>query len=111
MDQISKKINAIARGNQRSLIKISDLEINHPYVIENMRKIKTQFGVKVIVELESDIYCYLPSRVSKALLENEEEGLTEFKERLTLAPTYLRRTKEADYNPIEFLIALPNDQE
>ena len=110
MNQLSETINAIAKGNQRKLTKISDLEIDQAYVIENIKKIKTQYGDKVIVELASNIYCYLPSRVSKAFLENEEEDLIEFQERLTLTPISLRRLK-GEYNPIEFLISLLENQE
>lgn len=110
MDQLSKKINSVAMGNQRELRKISDLEIDQVYVIEDIRKIKTQYGEKVIVELESNIYCYLPSRISKALLENGEECLIEIQERLTVTPVSLRRLK-GEYNPIEFLLTLPEEQE
>lgn len=67
--QMFAKLNAVAM-NLKTLKKISDLEINRCYIVEAVKKVVTKYGEKIIVELENNIYCYLPARVSKELLAN-----------------------------------------
>lgn len=96
------KLNSIAKCSQRQILKISELVEDRLYSIEDIRKINTQFGEKVIVDLESNTYCYLPARVSKALLQNNEEQLMHFQKELKKSPYSLRKL-EGDFTPIEFL--------
>lgn len=95
------RLNAVA-NNLRTLKKISELQINRLYIIEGLRKITTKFGEKVIVEIEDHVYCYLPARVSKELLANDEAAFKDFQARLETTSVSLRRL-EGSYNPIEFV--------
>lgn len=95
------RLNSVA-NNLRTLKKISELQINRLYIIEGLRKITTKFGEKVIVELEDHVYCYLPARVSKELLANDEAVFKDFQTRLETTSVSLRRL-DGPYNPIEFV--------
>lgn len=44
--------NTVGRGEERSLKKISELVVNQPYRIEDIRKTTTKYGEKVTVSLE-----------------------------------------------------------
>ena len=99
-----RKLNMVAKNtNQSTLNKISELSLLHDYVIENIRKVNTKFGRNVIVELEGDIYCYLPSRVSTQLLSNGEQGLIEFKEHFMTSTIKMRRL-DGPWNIVKFNI-------
>lgn len=58
------KINEVAVGDKKKVKKISDMEVNHLYTIEDIKNVTTTFGEKVILVLENDEICYLPARVS-----------------------------------------------
>ena len=74
------RLNSVA-NNLRTLKKISELQIDHLYIIEGIRKTTTKYGDKVVVELEGHIYCYLPARVSKELLTNDDAAFKDFQTR------------------------------
>lgn len=97
------KLNAVAK-NQKILKKISELTVGQCYVIDAVRKVVTKYGEKVIVELENNIICYLPARVSKELLANNETALIDFQAQLNEGSISLRRLDGGNYNPIEFLV-------
>lgn len=100
-----QKLNLVANNlKQRTLKRIPELSLQSDYSIENIKKVKTKFGDKVIVELEQDVYCYLPSRVSTQLLSNGEQGLNEFKEQLTVSTIKMRRL-DGSWNPVEFIMS------
>lgn len=106
-----EKLNAIGRAKEQRTVKaLSELELDQLYLIENIRKANTKFGEKIIVDLENKIYCYLPARVGKELLANNEEGLIEFKEQLEVSNISMRRLK-GRWNPVEFVITLPDDDD
>ena len=101
-----EKLNVVGRAQDYKTCKaLSDLVLDQLYVIENIRKANTKFGAKVIVDLKDNFYCYLPARVSKELLSQDEAGLNEFKEQLECSEVSIRRLK-GRYNPIEFVINL-----
>lgn len=102
------RLNAVAKGEHRTVKKISELVLNQLYSIQNIRKATTRYGEKVIVDIEDDVYCYLPARVGKELLADGEEGLREFLSQLEVSEVCIRRI-EGRFNPIEFLIKLPED--
>lgn len=98
-------------GEQRKVRKISDMEVNHLYAIEDIKDVTTTFGRRVILNLENDEFCYLPTRVSKAMLKNDEAGLKEFQERLEVANVSIRCLpgRLGRSWPINFLVTLPDD--
>lgn len=85
-----EKLNTIAKGE--ACIPITDLVQDQLYVIQNIRKVKTtNWGEKIVVDLEGDKYSYLPVRISKDLLANNEEGLKEFQDQLEVSTVSIRR--------------------
>ena len=102
--------NTIAKGEHRNMKRISELEINKAYVIENIHQVTTKYCSKVTVALEGNIYRYLPARLSDALLKDNEAGLTEIREELAVSTVKLRRLEpRGRYNPVEFLRNLDLD--
>lgn len=98
------KWNLIARGEQRNMKRISELELGRAYAIESIQKTTTKFGEKVIVCLEGNFYSYLPAKLSEALLNDDEAGLKEIREELSLSTVKLRRLESRGrYNPVEFV--------
>lgn len=106
-----EKINEIAMGEQRKVRKIADMVVNHLYAIEGIKSVTTTYGQKVVLDLENEEFCYLPVRVSKMMLEDDEAELKEFQERLEVANISIRRLpgKLGRSWPIEFVIILPDD--
>lgn len=79
---IMEQINAIARGQNRTVRKIADMTVNQHYRIEALKKVTTVYGEKIILDLENDEFCYLPTRVSSLLLDNDEAGYKAFQTNL-----------------------------
>lgn len=102
------KLNMVAKGCHRTVKKISELIVNQLYSVQSIRKVKTQYGEKVVVDIGEDIYCYLPARVGKELLANGEEGLNEFLSQLEVSEVCMRPLG-GRFNPVEFVIKLPDD--
>lgn len=102
------KWNLIAKCEPRNLKKISELEIGQLYIIEDIKKYITKYGDKVAVNLEGNIYAYLPAKLSDALLKNEEAGVKEVQEELTKTGMYLRRLEShGRSNAVEFVSFSP----
>lgn len=98
------KWNSFGKGEQRTLKKVSDLEINRTYLLQCIHKTITKYGNKITVGLEGDIYCYLPAKLSEALLANDEAGLQEVKEEQEKGTVGLRRLPQRGrFNPVEFV--------
>ena len=57
------KWNKIGRGEDRSVKKITELELDRLYRIESIRKTSTKYGEKVTICLEGNIFCYLPAKL------------------------------------------------
>ena len=104
------RLNAIARGGQRTLKRVSELELNQPYLIEGLVKATTKYGTKVTVDLEGNIYCYLPCRISRDLLANDEEQLKIFQQQLLETAVTFERM-EGHWNTIEFRFPVPNQMQ
>ena len=103
-----RKLNSIAKLKRRTLRKISDLDLEVDYNIENIRKVATKYGEKVVVDLEENSCCYLPHRVSNELLSEDERGFQGFKEQLKESTVKLRRL-DGQWNPIRFIVAGPQE--
>ena len=101
------RLNAIARGGQRTMKRVSELELNQPYSIEGLVKATTKYGTKVTVDLEGNIYCYLPCRIFRDLLANDEEQLKIFQQQLLESSVRLKRL-EGRLTPIKFGFPVPN---
>lgn len=52
--------------------KLRDLEVNKLYAITEVKKISTRYGIKIVLQLDSNFDIFLPSRVNGILVENEE---------------------------------------
>lgn len=75
------RLNSVARGSKKMLKRIAELEVNVLYSIEAIRKVETKYDDKVVVNLNNDIFCYLPCRVSEDLLDNDVLDSLSFKMR------------------------------
>ena len=101
--------NRIAKGEQRNLKKVADLEVDRLYRIENICKTTTRYGEKITIGLSGNIYCYLPAKLPEALLSNDEAGLKEIETELRNGPVNLRRFESrGKLTPIEFVPDLPD---
>lgn len=106
------KIPKLASGIYKPL---SALNVNQQYAIVDIRRAKTKYGEKVVVDLidpeeAENIFCYLPTRVSKKLLTEDEAGLTEFLQQLQNSKMAMRRLAAmGTWMPVEFIIVLPVD--
>lgn len=104
------KWNKIGKSEPRTIKKISELELHQPYVIEEIREIMTKYGQKVTVSLEGDIYCYLPAKLSHALLQNEAGGLKEIQQEMAKNIIHLRRLEgRGRANAVEFVGSHPDE--
>ena len=81
--------------------KVCELELNRPYLIEGLMTSTTKYGTKVTADLEGNLYCYLPCRVSRDLLANDEQQLKTFQQQLLESAVTLKCI-EGRWNPIEF---------
>ena len=97
----------VARGGQRTLKRVSELEVDRPHLIAGLVKATTKYGTKVTADLEGNIYCYLPCRISRDLLANDEEQLKIFQQQLLETAVTLKRM-EGRWNPIEFGFPAPD---
>lgn len=97
--------NTIARGEQRNLKKISELTEGRVYILSDIQKTTTKYGEKITVGLaEEKTYCYLPSKLSEALLKGDEEGFQEIRNQLESGAVGMRRLPQRGrFNPVEFV--------
>lgn len=103
------KWNKIGKGEQRNLKSCSELEVGRLYRIENIRKTTTKYGDRVTVNLEGNIFCYLPAKLSEALLENDQAGVIGMQAELQNGPINLRRFEaRGRLIPVEFVPDLPD---
>lgn len=104
-----QRLNNLAKGY--TCVPISELNLDKQYAIENIRKVKTtEYGEKVVVDLEGDIFSYLPRRISLDLLANDEKGLKQFQEQLEFSNILFRRLPgRGRWNPVEFITVFPDD--
>lgn len=101
--------NQIARGESRTLKRISELAMDRLYRIEGVHKTTTKYGEKITVNLEGKIFCYLPAKLSEALLSEQEVGLRELQSELKIGPVNLRRLEpRGRSNPVEFVPDIPD---
>ena len=104
------KWNTIAAGEDRNLKRIFELEMNKLYKIEYIRKTKTKYGDKVKVGLEGKLFCYLPVKLSEALLADNEAGMLEVDEEVKNATIGLQRLPQRGrLHPVAFVRLLPDD--
>lgn len=108
-----RKLNAIAKGGSSRILKrVSDLQFNQIYLIEGVNKTNTKYGEKVTINLEGNIYCYLPVKVSEELLADEGSSLNELQENIQRFSIGIRRLEpRGRYNPIEFIMPQPENRD
>lgn len=107
-----EKLNTIAKGDQRTVKKIADLQLNRLYEIEHIRKSHTtNYGDKVVIDITDEknekVYCYLPKRVGESLLANGGEELKEFQSQMEVGTIRIRRL-EGRWNPVQFVSEFPD---
>lgn len=103
-----KKLNSISKFIWRKCKLISELVVNQAYMVEDIRKVTTKYGDRVIIDLQDEVYCYLPTRISKELLGNDQQGLTEFSAQLEVSKMSMKSLPGRSSH-VEFIIILPDD--
>lgn len=67
---IIEKLNRVAQGLPTK--RISELDKSRSFLVTRIKKVNTRFGVSVIVELDDECQSFLPTRVSAAMINDEE---------------------------------------
>uniref|UniRef100_A0A0C9RC75 CoaA protein n=1 Tax=Fopius arisanus TaxID=64838 RepID=A0A0C9RC75_9HYME len=68
------KMNKICRmENILPTKKIAELEIQKLYEVNVLKEIKTCYGLKIVVELDSSFQIWLPERIGTAFLQDRDE--------------------------------------
>lgn len=52
--------------------KLSSLETGKKYKITNVKQVKTKFGERIVVEIKDSFTVFLPQRVCKFIIENQD---------------------------------------
>lgn len=52
--------------------KLSDLEVGKNYMVTRIREVTTRFGRKVVADFNEEFQLFLPSKISAAILKDEE---------------------------------------
>lgn len=65
-------LNALAKTPSLPTKSLKELEVNKQYAINDVRRTFTKYGEKVKLTLEDSFIVYLPSKVNKYLVENQE---------------------------------------
>lgn len=104
-----ERLNNVAKGP--TCVPIAELDLDRKYQICDIRKVRTrEYGEKVVVDLEGDIFSYLPNRLSVDLLQNNEAELKKFQQQLETATVFLYRLPgKGRWHPIEFEVQYPDD--
>lgn len=104
-----ERLNNVAKGP--TCVPIAELDLDRRYQICDIRKVRTrEYGEKVVVDLEGDIFSYLPNRLSVDLLQNNEAELKKFQQQLETATVFLYRLPgKGRWHPIEFEVQYPDD--
>ena len=65
------KLNEIAREGYLPTKRLVDLTTGQRYMITSLKTVTTEYGQKVLVELESEYDVFMTKRVSKALVQDK----------------------------------------
>lgn len=96
------KLNEVARlETLLPLKKLSDLEVYFEYRVSGVRRVKTKFGDKIVLDLEDSFTIFLPNRLTKALQEDEDlfQKVTTASKEIRLHLRYLG----GPYSQLEFV--------
>lgn len=63
------KINEVSNKEYLPVKRLIDLEVGAKYMLTAIRKVKTEFGKKVVVEIDEEFQVFLPARVCDSLYE------------------------------------------
>lgn len=78
------------QSEEKNLIKIANLDREKYYKIEEARKVKTIYGLKIIVVMEGSIYSYLPNKTIEKLFDNNDKEYEGMKKQIQNAELYMR---------------------
>ena len=65
-------LNALAKSASLPVKSLKELELGREYPINEVKKTFTKYGEKVRLILDNSFVVYLPNKVSKYLVENQE---------------------------------------
>lgn len=88
-----ERINRVLSSTSgRELTKLSDLEVGRFYRVDNIRKVDTRYGPKVVADIENNQYVYLPARASEEILMDESAQFNAMLRQLRNARLFLKLT-------------------
>lgn len=87
-ERINRVLSTSSQG--KGYKKISDLEAGRFYRVDNIRKVDTKYGLKVVVDLEDHQYLYLPNRACEEILMDESAQFNALLRQLRNARLYLK---------------------
>lgn len=65
-------LNTLAKTPSLPIKSLKELDVNKQYAITEPRKTFTKYGEKVKLTLDDSFIVYLPSKINKYLIENQE---------------------------------------
>lgn len=83
--------------------KLSALTVGEDYKITSMRTVQTKWGMRVTIDVNNELSCFLPQRFGKAFEEND----TLFRQMLAAAHdnNLLMQYLGTEFNNVEFKAA------
>lgn len=103
-------LNSIGIINKLKVTPLASLEINKSYLISGIRKMKTRYGDRIMMDLNKSFSIFLPSRISVALFEKNNYYQTIENCVITQKPVYLVYLG-GKYNEIKFYVKNIDDSE
>ena len=52
--------------------RLKDLVVNNEYNITKIKRVKTKFGDKIVLELDAEFDIFMPNKVNNYLINNDE---------------------------------------
>ncbi|XP_014215083.1 regulator of G-protein signaling 6-like [Copidosoma floridanum] len=68
-------LNKVASRGFLPCKKITEMIVNHSYMVTKLKKVNTKYGIKAVVELNDEFQLFLPSAMSKNIVDNKGRGV------------------------------------
>lgn len=68
-----QKLNSLCTGVYKTTIKLQELELGKLYIVNEARRVQTEYGPRVILTLDDQYHVFLPARFGDISAELVEE--------------------------------------
>ena len=65
-------LNKVASNTFLPRKALTELTVGEKYMVSKMKEVKTKYGQRIVMELESEFQVFLPIRVATVLLNDEQ---------------------------------------